>query len=342
MKASNCIEKICAFNSAMNKTKFYYNPHTCQYEPIRLQAGKVLRRILTFCLIVIATGIALNEFYYVIYTKYKEDSDLEKENQGLKMYYEILKEDISQLESQINKLQIRDDELYRTIFQAEPISSNIRKVGVGGRERYISLVERGLQAEDLILHALKRVDRMKKQANIQTKSYIELLTLAKNKENMNASMPAIQPIANKELHRLSSGFGMRIDPIYKIRKMHRGIDFSAPKGTPVYATGAGVVKEVTRKNDGYGKRIRVDHGYGYQTLYAHLSNFNVKGGQKVKRGEHIGFVGNTGKSTSPHLHYEVHYKGEKINPVHFFFQDLSQEEYTEMLRRSSIENQSLE
>ena len=326
----------------MKKTKFYYNPQSCQYEPIRLQVGKILGRVFIFCVTMCATGIVLNGLYFSIYKKYREESDLEKENQSLKLYYELLKKDIHQLEGRIAKLQLRDDELYRTVFQAEPVSSNIRKAGVGGRERYTNLIEKDLKSEALILNVLKRVDQMKKQADIQAKSYRELLTLARNKENVNASIPAIQPITNKELHRLSSGFGMRIDPIYKIRKKHAGIDFSAPRGTPVYATGAGTVKEVKHKRAGYGKMIRIDHGYGYQTLYAHLSKFNVKRGGKVKRGEHIGFVGNTGKSTSPHLHYEVHYKGEKINPVHFFFQDLTQEEYTEMLRIASIENQSLE
>ena len=326
----------------MRKEKFYYNPHTCQYEPVRMQASTILGRILGLFLIAILAGIALNSLYYTTYAKYKEESDLKKENQSLKLYYGLLQKDIAQLQSHMDELQLRDDEVYRTLLQAEPISSNIRKAGVGGRERYAELVEKGLQAESLIIDALTRVDQMKKQAKIQRISYRELLTLAKNKDRVNASTPAIQPIANKELHRLSSGFGQRIDPIYKIKKMHSGIDFSAPKGTPIYATGAGVVKEVAYKRAGYGKMIRIDHGYGYETLYAHLSKFNVKKGQSLTRGDQIGFVGNTGKSTSPHLHYEVHYKGIKLNPVHFFFQDINQEEYAELLRRASIENQSME
>ena len=325
----------------MKKAKFYYNSEACRYEPIRLQSRKVLARIAAWSCAVLLGAIALNGTYYATYAKYTEEIALKKENQSLKLYYELLQRDIVQLQQHIDELQVRDDEIYRTIFEADPIGNNIRKAGVGGRERFADLLAEGLQAEQLVLDALTRVDQMKKQVGIQAKSYEALLTMARNKDKMHASLPAIQPISNKELYRLSSGFGMRIDPIYKIRKKHTGIDFSSPKGTPVYATGAGIVREVSYKR-GYGNMVRVDHGYGYETLYAHLSKFNTKAGASVKRGDCIGAVGNTGKSTSPHLHYEVHHKKKKLNPIHFFFQDITQEEFAELLKRASVENQSLE
>ena len=308
---------------------------------VRYSFKEILTRILLQCSLVLLGGIALSGIYQTTYAKYVKKSALEKENEALVLYYELLKKDIEKLQSHIDALQVQDDEVYRTILQAEPISSNIRKAGVGGRERYTDLLSKGLQAEDLVVDALKRVDQMKNQIKIQANSYKFLLNMARSKNEMNASIPAIQPISNKELYRLSSGFGMRRDPIYHIRKMHTGIDFSAHEGAPIYVTGAGVVREV-RYNGSYGNMIRVDHGYGYQTLYAHLSKFRVKVGQALKRGDQIGDVGNTGKSTAPHLHYEVHYKGKKINPIHFFFHDLTQEEFAELLKRASVENQSLE
>jgi len=202
-------------------------------------------------------------------------------------------------------------------------------------------LEQGLEQEKLILSTLKKIESLKKQMYIQTKSYDEIVLLAKNKDQMYASIPAIQPVTNKELTRLASGFGRRIDPIYKVRRMHYGVDFSAPRGTPVYTTGDGVVKKVKTNYGGYGKEILIDHGYGYVTRYAHLSEFNIKKGQKVKRGECIGYIGSTGKSTAPHLHYEVIKDKRKVNPVHYFYNDLNEKEYQKILELSSIENQSL-
>lgn len=176
---------------------------------------------------------------------------------------------------------------------------------------------------------------------IQTKSYDEIMGLAENKAMLYQSIPAIQPVSNKELRRLSSGFGMRTDPITKVKSKHLGIDFSAPQGTPVYATGDGVIKITKKGFSGWGWYIKMDHGFGYETLYGHLSKFNVRPGQKVKRGDLIGFVGNTGKSTAPHLHYEVHINGRAVDPVNYFYKDLNPKEYEEILRLSRIENQSL-
>lgn len=268
-------------------------------------------------------------------------TQLEKENEELKFYYDLIQNEMGDVSKMLSSLQERDDNVYRVIFEAEPIPSSIRNAGVGGTNRYKDLLEKGLEREDLLVEAYSKIDKLKKQMYIQTKSYDELIDMASNKDEFFAVLPAIQPVSNKELKRLSSGFGYRTDPILKTRKMHWGVDFSAPVGTPIYATGDGVVKRVKTSFGGLGKHIFIDHGYGYETRYGHMSDFNVKQGQKIKRGECIGYVGSTGKSTAPHLHYEVKKDGKKINPVHFFYQDLNASEYEEILRLASIENQAL-
>jgi murein DD-endopeptidase MepM/ murein hydrolase activator NlpD len=278
---------------------------------------------------------------YNIYFESPKEALQKKENEELRLYYDILNREMDAAQEMMVALQKRDDDIYRVINEAEPIPRTIREGGIGGTKRYKKLLEQGLEQEKLILSTLKKIESLKKQMYIQTKSYDEIVLLAKNKDQMYASIPAIQPVTNKELTRLASGFGRRIDPIYKVRRMHYGVDFSAPRGTPVYTTGDGVVKKVKTNYGGYGKEILIDHGYGYVTRYAHLSEFNIKKGQKVKRGECIGYIGSTGKSTAPHLHYEVIKDKRKVNPVHYFYNDLNEKEYQKILELSSIENQSL-
>jgi murein DD-endopeptidase MepM/ murein hydrolase activator NlpD len=266
---------------------------------------------------------------------------LRKENDELRMYYEMMNKEMKQANRVLADLRERDDNIYRIIFEAEPVASSVRAVGVGGVNHYKQLLEKGLEREDMILDVMQKIDKLKKQMYVQTKSYDEIIKLAKSKEQMFASIPAVQPLENKGLTRLASGFGMRIHPIYKVKRMHTGLDFAAQKGTPIYATGDGVVSKVARNAGGYGNEIQINHGYGYVTLYAHLSEFAVREGQKIKRGECIGYVGSTGSSTAPHLHYEVMHNGAKVNPVHFFFNELSPGEYQQMLEMASVENQSL-
>jgi murein DD-endopeptidase MepM/ murein hydrolase activator NlpD len=208
-------------------------------------------------------------------------------------------------------------------------------------DRYKELLENGLDSEELIANTFQRIDQLDRQLYIQTKSYDDLLELATDKSDMLASLPAIQPVSNKELRRLASGFGMRVHPIYKVKMMHPGVDFSAPQGTPVYATGAGKVAVVKTSLSGYGKQVIIDHGFGYRTRYAHLQNFSVKQGQQVERGQAIGTVGSTGTSTAPHLHYEVFHDNERVNPIYYFYQDITAEEYEVLVQLASIENQSL-
>lgn len=325
----------------MARIKYYYDTETCKYERIKVSTWDVVLNLLGFLSVSFIIAIAIVIIYSTYFESPKE-ALLTKENQELSLYYEIAQKELNDLNAMMSHLQKRDDKVYRVIFEADPIPTSIRRAGVGGTERYKQILESKLEKEDLVLNTFQKIDRIKKQMYIQTKSYDEILQMAKNKEEMWSSIPAIQPISNKELTRLASGYGMRIHPIYKLKRMHTGIDFSAPRGTPIYATGDGVIKLVRNNGpSGYGKEIIVDHGYGYETRYAHMQDFNVKRGQKVKRGECIGYVGNTGASTAPHCHYEVIKDGKTVDPVHYFFRDLNSEEYQKLLELASIENQSL-
>tara|TARA_B110000879_G_scaffold82367_1_gene114355 strand:- start:1204 stop:2049 length:846 start_codon:yes stop_codon:yes gene_type:complete len=269
-----------------------------------------------------------------------KEKRLNREINALTSQYEIVEDKLRQVELVLDDVQNRDDNIYRVIFEADPIPKSIRKAGYGGVNRYENL--KGFSNSDLIINTSEKIDQISKQLYIQSKSFDDIIELAKNKSDMLAALPAIQPVSNKNLSRMASGYGYRIHPIYKTRKLHTGMDFSAKSGTPIYATGDGKVSKVKRSRRGYGNHVMIDHGYGYKTLYAHMKKYAVKKGQKVKRGEVIGYVGNTGTSVAPHLHYEVHKDGRKINPVNFYFNDLNAEEYEKMLEISSQNNQSFD
>ncbi|MEO9873041.1 M23 family metallopeptidase [Ekhidna sp.] len=324
----------------MAKIKYYYDTESCRYERIKVSSWDIVINLMGF--LVVSSIIGLSIFFVTDhYFESPTKASLRKENEELKLYYELLEKDMAEANQMLGVLEDRDDDIYRVVFGVEPIPDEIRSAGVGGSNRYRELLDEGLKREELILNNMQRIDKLKKQMYIQTKSYDDIIEMAKHKEAWLASMPAIQPVSNKELKRLASGFGYRMHPIYKVRKMHTGTDFSLPTGTPVYATGDGEVVFTKTKFSGYGKYIKIKHGFGYQTLYAHLSEFLVKPGQKVKRGQVIAYSGNTGGSTAPHLHYEVIVKGSKQNPVNYFYQDLTTEEYAEIRRLSSQENQSM-
>lgn len=265
---------------------------------------------------------------------------LQQENEQLKLQYQILNKKLDQVSEVLADMQKRDDNIYRVIFEAEPIPQNIRKAGFGGINRYAEFEK--FESADLLVSTTKKLDQLTKQLYIQSISFDEVFELAKKKEDMLLSIPSIMPISNESLDKMSSGYGIRNHPILKIPLMHYGQDFTAKTGTEIYATGNGVVVEVKRALRGYGNHIIIDHGYGYQTLYAHLSKFNVHPGQKVMRGEVIGYVGNTGRSTAPHLHYEVIKNGDKVNPINFYYNDLTPEQYEEMIRISSAPIQSFD
>ena len=324
----------------MARIKYYYDTESCKYERIKVSTWDIILNLLGFFSVSLIIAVAI-VILFSTYFEPPQETLLKKENRELMLYYELLDKEVNDLKQMMSALQERDDNVYRVIFEADPIPSSIRQAGVGGAERYKDLLDSDLVREELILNNLTKVDQLKKQMYIQTKSYDEILLMAKNKSKLLAATPAIQPISNKELTRLASGYGMRTHPIYKVRRMHYGIDFTAPRGTPIFATGDGVVDRVIRQFGGYGREIIIDHGFGYKTRYAHMQDFEVKKGDKVKRGDRIGTVGNTGLSTAPHLHYEVIKDNKPVNPVHYFFQDLNDEEYEKILELASIENQSL-
>jgi murein DD-endopeptidase MepM/ murein hydrolase activator NlpD len=277
---------------------------------------------------------------FIVFFDTPKEKGLIRENQQLSTQYEVLNNRFDLVEKTLEDLQKRDDNIYRVIFEAEPIPPSVRSAGFGGVNRYADL--QGFKNSELVTESARRLDKITKQLYIQSKSYDEVIEMAKNKAEMVACVPAIMPISNKDLRRTASGWGFRIHPIYKIRKFHYGMDFTAPTGTEIYATGNGVIEIVDNSLRGYGKRIIIDHGFGYKTLYGHLNGFNVKKGQKVKRGDVIGFVGSSGTSTAPHLHYEVLKNNKKVNPVHYYFNDLSPEEFDKMIFISSNSGQSFD
>ena len=324
----------------MARIKYYYDTESCRYERIRTSKWDIFINSLAFLTVatVIATGLV---YGYMVYFESPEEVQLRKENQELLMYYNLMGEDMESISKVLQGMQDRDDDIYRVIFGVNPLANEIRTGGTGGANKYRALMEKGLSREDLIVNDLQKIDVLKKRMYIQTKSYDEIVELAKNKEDFLAALPAIQPVSNEELKRLSSGFGYRIDPYLKTRRKHTGVDFSLEVGNPVHATGDGKIKYTKSSLSGYGKQVHIDHDFGFQTKYGHLDKILVKKGQWVKRGDLIGYSGNSGKSTAPHLHYEVIKNGIKVNPIHYFSRDLSAEEYEEILRLASIENQAM-
>ena len=323
----------------MAKIKYYYDTKTLSYKPIDSTGVDKFKNFVIYF-----TSSAILAFFIILiffqYFDSPKEKRLKNEINNLTTQYEFINNNLKQIELVLDDIQKRDDNIYRTIFEADPIPTSIRKQGFGGVNRYKKLS--GYSNSDLIINTTKKIDQLTKQLYLQSKSFDEIIELAKNKSEMLACLPAIQPVANKDLKRMASGYGYRIHPIYKTRKMHYGMDFSAKIGTEIYATGDGVISKVKRSKRGYGNYVKINHGFGYETLYAHMSKYIVKKGQKVQRGEVIGFVGNTGISTAPHLHYEVRKDNKKINPVNFYYNDLTPEEYEKMLEISSQYNQSFD
>ncbi len=325
----------------MSKVKYYYDPDTLSYRKIEPKKSRKYRNISFFVL-----GSALFGFLALIFLmntnllNTPKELSLQREVKNYELQFELLNKKMEQIEQVLGNMEDRDNNIYRVYFEANPIPEEQRRAGFGGINRYKSL--EGFNNSEMIMSTTRRLDIIQKQMVIQSKSLDEIAKLAEEKEKLLAAIPAIQPINNEELTRMASGFGWRSDPFTKARKMHWGMDFTAPKGTPIYASGDGRVKRADNSASGYGKHIRIDHGYGYMTLYAHLSRYNVKRGQKVKRGDLIGFVGSTGRSEAPHLHYEVWKDDGRINPINFYYGSLTPEEFENMLKYASQENQSLD
>lgn len=323
----------------MPRTKYKFNPESLSFDKVRLGIRDILLRFMAFFIGSVIIALIYWLVFAVFFDSPKEKA-LEREIEQLTLQYEMINREMSNVEKVLDDLQKTDDNLYRTIFEAEPIPVTLREGGVGGVNRYKNL--EGYSNSDLVVETTSRLDKIRKRIYLQSKSFDELIQLAKRKEDMLKSVPAILPIANDDLTRTASGYGLRVHPIYKIIKFHSGMDFTAPAGTDVYATGDGVIASVQSSQRGLGKNIIIDHGFGYVSIYAHLSNFNVRLGQKVRRGDVIGYVGNTGTSVANHLHYEIKLNGRNVDPVNYYFEDLSPSEYERMIEIASKTGQSFD
>jgi murein DD-endopeptidase MepM/ murein hydrolase activator NlpD len=323
----------------MSKIKYKYNPETLTYEPAEQGTRFILRRISMYSVFSTVLGFFFFLGYGYLFDS-PEEKKLARENSRLQAQYEIMDTKLQQIHTVLDDIQQRDEKVYRVIYQADSIPNSIRRAGFGGMDRYRHL--ENLDNADLVINTSKKLDVIMKQLYVQSKSFDEIIDLTMRKEEMLRCKPAIMPISNNDLRRTASGFGWRTDPIYKVRRFHKGMDFSAPTGTEIYSTGDGVVKRIVRSHSGYGNHVEIDHGFGYATLYAHMNSVNVKRGQKVNRGDVIGGVGDTGKSTAPHLHYEIKFKNRAVNPAHYYFEDLSPEQYEEMIFISSNNHQTFD
>lgn len=324
----------------MAKIKYYYDTETCKYERVKTKTSDIVLNGLGMMALVLIVAAAMVLAADQVLPSPKTVL-LENKLTEQKFYLTKLDREIENLNEILAELENRDDNIYRAVLGAEPIDKSIREAGVGGSERYADIRGKEIVDKEMIISLYEKVDKLRRKIYIESKSQDELVKLAEKKEKLFASIPAIQPISNKQLMALASGFGMRTHPIYKVRKLHSGIDFAASIGTPIYATADGKVTTVEVKFSGYGKLVEIDHGFGYRTRYAHMHEFAVRKGQQVRRGDLIGYVGNTGLSTAPHLHYEVLINGKQVDPVHYFYNDLSPAEYEKVLELASIENQSL-
>ncbi|KOS07837.1 peptidase M23 [Flavobacterium akiainvivens] len=325
----------------MAKVKYYYDSENLAFRKIKIKKGTKLGYAVLFLAAAALFGFLC--FVILLNTPFFEtpkDRLQAREIEYMKMQYNELSRKSKLMEEALSSIEDRDNNVYRTYFNSTPISEEQRKAGFGGVNRY-SFLE-GYNNSELVEATTKRLDVLAKELVIQSKSLDEIAKLAKDKNKLLAAIPAIQPVKNEDLRQMASGFGYRSDPFTKIRKFHAGMDFSARTGTPIYATGDGVVSAADNKMSGYGNRVVINHGYGYQTLYGHMSKFAVRSGQKVKRGDVIGYVGSTGRSEAPHLHYEVHKNGEVVNPLNFYYGNISAKEYVLISKLANQENQSLD
>ncbi len=323
----------------MPKTKYKFNHETLSFDRIRLGIRQTFLRL--FGYFVASLFLAgIYGFIFAFVFDSPQEKALKREIEQLTLQYDLMNREMENVEKVLGHLQETDDNLYRTIFETEPVPSSYRDGGIGGVNRYEAMT--GFSNSELVIETAMRLDKIRKKIYVQSESFDELIAYASEKEEMLSSIPAIQPLSNKDLKRTASGFGFRIHPIYKISKFHSGMDFTAPTGTEVYATGNGVIGTVKSARRELGNHVIIDHGFGYQTVYAHLDGFNVRVGQKVKRGDVIGFVGSTGLSTAPHLHYEVLVNGRQVDPALYYFNDLTPDEYDRMLEISGKSGQTFD
>ena len=323
----------------MKKIKYYYNTNTLRYEKLVVPFRVKLLRILGFLAAAAVTALIIVVLGFQLLDTPKEML-MRQENQRIKEDYVLLNNKVKAMQQQVADLEKRDNHIYREIFEANPIPDSARAKRLE-KQQEIKLTE-GMEDNELAYAVAAVLDNLDNRMAVQKKSYEEIEQMIKNKEKLLAATPAIQPVSNKDLSRIASGFGYRIDPVYKTVKMHAGLDFAAPQGTPIYATADGVVKLAGNTGNGYGNYVVINHGYGYETLYGHQYRVKVKPGERVKRGEQIGWVGSTGKSTGPHVHYEVHKNGQHIDPIYFFYNDLTPEQFDRILKMAASGNQSFD
>ena len=325
----------------MSKVKYYYDSENLAYKRVQTKKRKKFGYIVLFFVSSILFGFLI--FVLLINTSYFEtpkDKIQAREIEVLQLNYKLLNKKLDLMNEVLAAVENRDNNIYRIYFNTSPISDEERKAGFGGVNRYKDLL--GYNNSELIENTTKRVDILTKELVIQSKSLDDIVVLAKQKEKLLAAIPAIQPVKNEDLKHMASGYGYRSDPFTKIKKFHYGMDFTSKTGTPIYATGDGVVYKADASLSGYGNHVEINHGYGYKTLYAHLSKYNCKPGQRVKRGDLIGYVGSTGRSQAPHLHYEVLKDGVHVNPLNFYYGSISAKEYLEISKLANQENQSLD
>ena len=323
----------------MKKIKYFYNPNTLRYEKLETPLRVKLLRVLGFISASIVTALIIVSIAYRFFPSANEKKLLQ-ENDAIMDNYKLMDEKLHKLQQQMGELEKRDNEVYRSIFEANPIPDSARAKEMQ-QLKELQTVQR-MDNSELTNSIVSSINKLSSRVAYQQKSYEEIAGFIKNKEKLLSSTPAIQPVSNKNLNRLASGFGYRIDPVYKTVKFHAGLDFAAPLGTPIYATADGTVKVAGNLGNGYGNHVIVNHGYGYETLYGHMYRLAVKNGGRVKRGEVIGYVGSTGKSTGPHCHYEVHKNGRPLDPVYFFYNDLTPEQFDRILKAAASSNQSLD
>lgn len=316
----------------MGNSKFIFNPKTLSYEKVERSLLEKFFRALIFIAPTLVLSIVFG-FLIANHIDSPREQHLKAELKEVQLELEGWQERLNTIQRVTEAIQKRDEELYRTTLGAKEFPNELRIMGVGGSDRYKSLKNK--TNSELLISTAKKLDEIETRLNAQSISFKELIELTKEREVRLASLPAIQPVRNSDLKRLASGYGWRIDPVYGTRKMHWGVDFSAGTGTEIYATGAGIVEVVKRNAWGYGREVVINHGFGLKTRYAHLSEFKVKVGDTLKRGDLVGLMGSTGKSTAPHLHYEVEKDGKKVNPLNYFHSDLSPEQFEQILEISN-------
>lgn len=323
----------------MKKIKYFFNTHTLRFEKIEVPLKVRLLQTIGFVIASLAVGVLFVAILFKFIDSPKERL-LRQQNTAYKESYAVLQERMKQLELQMVELEQRDNDVYRSIFEATPIPDSARVKEMLAKNE-IRLIQ-SLSNTALIENMRNQLNNLSLRMSFQGQSFTEITAMVKNKEKLLRAIPAIQPVSNKNLKRVASGFGYRIDPLYKDSRLHAGLDFSAPTGTPIYATADGEVQIAGFNTDGYGNKVVINHGYGFQTLYAHMVRVKAKVGQSVKRGEVIGYVGSTGKSTGPHLHYEVIKRGTKVDPVYYFYNDLTPAQFDRLLKEAAANKQSLD